>query len=261
MRIEGELRAAKDQAEAATRTKAEFLAMMSHELRTPLNAVIGFSEIIGRESLGPVGHPQYRDYAEDIRAGADHLLNMVEDILEFTRSESGESELKETIVGVRDSVAAALRLIRDQANRKRLQIDVDLAVDLPNLRADERKFRQILLNLMTNAVKFTPDGGRITVTARCGEQPDADMVVEVRDTGIGIAQKDLERVMEPFTQVDASLSREHGGTGLGLPLSRRLAEMHGGRLELESTLTVGTNVRLTFPAIRVLPASTPTQIL
>ena len=258
---ERSLRAASDTAMAASRTRGEFLANMSHELRTPLNAIIGFAELIGTEAFGPVGQRRYLDYAEDIRAGADHLLNMVEDILEFTRSESSESELKESIVDLRDSVSAALRLIRDQANRKGLEIEVELSADLPNLRADERKLRQILLNLVTNAVKFTPEGGRITIAARYDGQGDADMVVEVRDTGIGIAAKDLERVMEPFTQVDASLSRGHGGTGLGLPLSRRLAEMHGGRLDLDSTLAFGTTVRLTLPPSRVVPPSVPTRML
>ncbi len=258
---ERSLRAASDAALAASRTRGEFLANMSHELRTPLNAIIGFAELIRAQAFGPLGQQRYLDYAEDIRAGADHLLHLVEDILEFTRSESGGSELKETTVSVGDSVAAALRLIRDQADRKKLDVDVDVVPDLPHLRADERKLRQILLNLLTNAVKFTPAGGRVTVSAYCGDAPDADMVVEIRDTGIGIAQKDLERVMEPFTQVDASLSREHGGTGLGLPLSQRLAEMHGGRVELESRLTVGTTVRLVLPAIRVLPSSNPTSML
>ena len=258
---ERNLLAASEAAMAASRTRGEFLANMSHELRTPLNAIIGFAELIRTQAFGPVGQRRYLDYAEDIRAGADHLLNLVEDILEFTRSESGASDIRDTIVGIRDSIAAALRLVRDQANRKRLVIDVDLPADLPNLKADERKIRQILLNLMTNAVKFTPDGGRITVSARCSDHLLADMVIEIRDTGIGIAPNNLQRVMEPFTQVDASLSREHGGTGLGLPLSRRLAEMHGGRLDLESTLTVGTVVRLTMPANRVLPTSSPTIML
>lgn len=258
---ERSLRAASDAAMAASRTRGEFLANMSHELRTPLNAIIGFAELIGTEAFGPVGQRRYLDYAEDIRAGADHLLNMVEDILEFTRSESSESELKEAIVDLRDSVSAALRLIRDQANRKKLEIEVDLSAGLPNLRVDERKLRQILLNLVTNAVKFTPEGGRITISAHYDDRTDADMVVEVRDTGIGIAEKDLERVMEPFTQVDASLSRGHGGTGLGLPLSRRLAEMHGGRLDLDSTLAFGTTVRLTLPAARVVPPTVPTRML
>jgi PAS domain S-box-containing protein len=243
------LRAAKEMAEMASRAKTEFLANMSHELRTPLNAIIGFAEVMHMELLGPIGNQQYHGYVGDIHDSARHLLGLINDILDVAKIEAGRAEIAESTVDLRAIFDAVARLIRERAVRAEVRLDLSLQPDLPPLVADERKMKQILINLLSNSVKFTPAGGIIRLAA----QVDAtgDLIIVVADTGIGIAAEDLDKVLEPFGQVDSSMSRKHRGTGLGLPLTRGLVELHGGSFKLESTPGAGTTVTLRFPARRL----------
>jgi signal transduction histidine kinase len=248
-RAKEEAEAARGLAEAASQAKSEFLATMSHELRTPLNAVIGFSQIMMTETLGPIGSPQYRDYAKDIHDSGVHLLEIINDILDLSKAEAGKLELDEDWVDVGDAVTAACRLIGPRAERAQLSVVERIPASLPPLWADERKLKQILLNLVSNSVKFTPAGGRIEVSA-CIEPADG-LSILVQDTGIGIPASDLQRVLEPFVQVENSLTRSYQGSGLGLPLAAKMTELHGGKLSIASQLGRGTLVRLAFPAERI----------
>ena len=244
------LRTAKDLAEQGSRSKSEFLANMSHELRTPLNAIIGFSEIMRAETLGPVGSPRYIEYLDDIIESSQHLLGVINDILDVAKSEAGKTELNEEPVNMLGELQLTSRLFAEQA----AEADVSLAIQMPDLMpklmADQRKIRQILLNLVSNAVKFTPPGGSVTVSVSL--EPDGGMTLVVADTGIGIDKDDIPRALSPFGQVESSLSRRYEGTGLGLPLTRALVECHGGTLELDSEPGKGTRVYARFPHERVI---------
>ena len=244
------LRVAKEEAEAANHAKSGFLATMSHELRTPLNAIIGFSEMMMREVLGPLGKEQYRAYVGDIHASGTHLLQIINDILDLSKAEAGKIELAEDVFDLRDIMRSVGQLTIGRIHDAGLTQDVDLPDDLPPICGDERKTKQVLLNLITNSVKFTPPGGSIAISARWA--PDTGLAITVTDTGIGIPETDLERVLKPFEQVDSSLARQQQGTGLGLPLVKAIMELHGGRLELKSTLGTGTQVTVIFPPERVL---------
>lgn len=243
------LRSAKEQAEQANRVKSQFLANMSHELRTPLNAIVGFSDMIEQELLGPIQEPRYVEYARDINASGQHLLAIINDILDLSRVEAGQSELEEMEFNLKDAVAACIRLIGSRAKNARIDVVVDLADDLPLIFADERRIKQILINLLSNAVKFTPANG--TVTVRAVRDPAGHLGIEVADTGIGMASQDIERAMRPFVQLDTSLSRKFEGTGLGLTLCHMLAEMHQARLTIDSTIGKGTRVTLLLPPERL----------
>jgi PAS domain S-box-containing protein len=247
---ESALLAAKEMAEIASRSKSEFLANISHELRTPLNAIIGFSEIMRDQIFGPIGSPQYREYLGDVLESAHHLLELINDILDLAKAEAGKLELAEEQVDVAAVVRATVRLVRERAQRAGLELSVNAAEGLPIVHADERKLKQILLNLLSNAVKFTGEGGAIAVAA--GLDARGDLILSVTDSGIGIAPGDLALALAPFGQVEGSLNRKHEGTGLGLPLSRAMAELHGGELTLESTFGKGTTVRVRLPASRVV---------
>jgi PAS domain S-box-containing protein len=237
----------KDEAEIANRTKSEFLANMSHELRTPLNAIIGFAEIIMDEVLGPAGNEKYRGYAKDINDSGQHLLKIINDILDLSKIETGQAALCEEEVDVPEALHASLKLIRERARSAGIDLVADFeSQPLPKLRADPRMLKQILVNLLSNAVKFTPQGGRVTVSAHC--DPVAGYALTVADTGIGIALEDIPKAFARFEQVDAKLDRRYEGTGLGLPLSKAFVELHGGSLELESEVGVGTTVTVRFPA-------------
>jgi signal transduction histidine kinase len=249
-RLQSELaeqRAAKNTAEAANRFKSEFLANMSHELRTPLNAILGFSEVIIAELYGPLGHPRYREYAEDVHKSGVHLLDLINDVLDLSKLDAGRMELKETTFAVSDLTAEALLMVRDKA-RDRCILKVDMQNDLPSIRADKRLMKQVLLNLLSNAIKFTPPGGHVTVLA--SERSDG-LILQVRDTGIGMAAMELQTAFSPYGQVDSKIARQHQGTGLGLPISRSLVELHGGSLTAASVPGAGTTMTVLLPMSRL----------
>lgn len=249
-RIETELRDAKEQAEVANHAKSAFLAMISHELRTPLNAILGFSEVMSEEIYGPVGNERYRSYLHDISQSGQHLLGLINNILDLSKVEANEFALNEENLDLRDLTAETVRLIEHKAQDAGISIETAVAAELPRLRADARAMRQILINLLSNAVKFTPVGGRISVKASCDRE--SRIVLSISDTGIGIPKEHQKRIFLPFTQVDTSLARKFDGTGLGLPLTRSLAELHKAELQLDSGPGAGTTVTILFPRDRTL---------
>ncbi len=251
---EAELLRTKDHAESASRAKSEFLATMSHELRTPLNAIIGFSDMVIEEMYGPVGSERYREYLRDIRSSGTHLLDLINDILDLSKAESGQVDLQESIIDVEDLIDGSVALVALRARQAGVDIITDIAPDLPQLRADERKVRQALLNLATNAIKFTPPAGRVFLRARL---VDGRLRLAVEDTGIGMASADIPKALSPFGQIDSAHNRRHTGTGLGLPLTKRLVEAHGATFDLKSELAVGTIVTVEFPADRLVDRFAP----
>ena len=257
MDLAARLRVARDEANAANRAKSEFLATISHELRTPLNAIIGFSEIMKDQMFGPMGVVQYHDYVQDIHGSGRHLLDLVNDILDLSKVESGADELREEIVEVPEVVRSTLTLVRKRAEAADVNVEPDLAGDLPALRVDKRKLLQILVNLLSNAVKFTDRGGKATLRAWSGQ--DSGFVFQVIDNGVGIAPEDIPKALSRFGQIDGSLSRKHEGTGIGLPLSKALVEQHGGPWAVQSKSGVGTTFPVRLPAARVLTSRAPAR--
>jgi signal transduction histidine kinase len=232
----------------ASQAKSEFLANMSHELRTPLNAVIGFSEMLNAGYFGALNDKQ-KERIQDINLCGTHLLQLISDILEFSKGEAGKLEVMAEELEPARSIEECIRIVAERARVKQVQILPQIAPHLPMLLADKRKLRQILLNLLSNAIKFTPANGRILVAA---EIDGKQMVITVSDTGIGIAEEDIPVALAVFGQVHREQS--HEGTGLGLPLAKMFTELHGGTLQLTSTIGKGTTVTLTFPASRVIQA-------
>ena len=249
-RVEGELRSAKDQAEVANRTKSEFLTMVSHELRTPLNAVIGFSEMMVYEIFGPHGDTKYKEYGADIRKSGLHLLSLINNILDLSKVEANKFELNEEIVDIAEIIEEALVLLRDKAEHEGIAIETRIADSFPLINGDARSLKQIFINLLSNAVKFTGSGGHIAVDVKIDYK--GRPVASVTDDGIGIAKDDQARIFQPFCQADSSLAREYEGTGLGLPLTKSLVELHGGELKLASTVGEGTTVKVVLPKERVV---------
>ena len=239
----------REQAEYANRTKSEFLANMSHELRTPLNAIIGFSEIIKDEVLGPLGSQQYNSYALDIHDNGLHLLGLINDILDFSKAEAGKIKLDNRPLGLANIIASCTRLLAERAKQTGVKLETKIPSDFPQISADPMRLKQIILNLMSNGVKFTEQG---TITVEAEIDPQVGVVIRVRDTGIGIAKENIAEAFSLFGQVDSALSRKFEGTGLGLPLSRSLAQLHGGDLILESEPGVGTCAIVTLPAERII---------
>ncbi len=243
-RREHELSEARDAAVEANSTKSMFLANVSHELRTPLNAIIGFAEIMREQLLGPINNPRYFEYVQDIRASGEHLLDMINDILDLSKAEAGQLELAYEMIDIGDVMNAVVRLMGEQAESGKLHFVALSPVGLPQIKGDKRRVKQVLINLISNAIKFTPAGGTIELSAHAD---DHSVKITVNDTGIGIAADEISRVMVPFGQVDSEISRRHKGTGLGLPLAKRLVELHGGELHISSEPSRGTRVTVSFP--------------
>jgi len=236
--------AAKDAAEAANRAKSEFLANMSHELRTPLNAIIGFSSIMQQGMFGKL-NDRYAEYAGMVCDSGTHLLSIINDILDLAKAESNKLELREEDVDIARVVALSSTIVREMAEKAGVNYDVTMAEVLPHVRADSARLRQILINLLGNAVKFTPSGGKVSLSAEV--TPDGALEFRITDTGIGIPMDKMDVAMSPFGQVDSKLARKFEGTGLGLPLTKRLVEMHGGTLELRSEPGRGTIATVRLP--------------
>lgn len=243
------LRNAKERAETASRAKSEFLANMSHELRTPLNSVIGLSEVMLEGIFGPLSD-KYREYISDINVSGQHLLEVITDILDISKIEAGEVELEESIIDIPDIVRSSLRLAYTRTQDKRKWTSVDIPDGFPRLKADNRLVRQVLVNLLTNAIKFTSDDGDVGIVTAMDAR--GGIVIKVVDTGIGIAPDDIPRALEPFGQVRRRAELTHEGTGLGLPLSKKFMELHGGTLELVSEPNKGTTVIISFPSERTI---------
>ena len=233
-------------AQAENRDKSQFLANISHELRTPLNAIIGFSEFIKSERNGPIANEKYAEYIRDIHSSGVHLLSLINDILDYSKAEADKLELDVSEIDLTKAIKNSMRLISPRAE----QAGVTLIEEIPKehfiIKTDQKKFKQVMLNLLSNAVKFTPQGGSVTVTSWHNVIDDS-VSVEVKDTGIGIAPKDISRAMAPFGQVDNALSRKYDGTGLGLPLTKKFVEIMGGTFVITSEVNVGTTITFTLP--------------
>ncbi|GEM_PF-1683496 len=246
-RAERGMLAAKELAEIANRSKTEFLANMSHELRTPLNAIIGFSQVMAGEMLGPITTPKYVGYARDILASAEHLLGIINDVLDVSKLEAGELDLAEEPVDVAKTVADLLQLVDTKARAAEIKIGTRHEGKIPRLNVDPRKLKQIVLNLLTNAIKFSQRGGEIDIVLR---YDSGAVAIAVSDHGIGMDAAEIELAMTRFGQVASTWSRRHPGTGLGLPLAIGLTELHGGTLTIRSIKGAGTTVTVAFPPER-----------
>ncbi|MCK4869094.1 MAG: PAS-domain containing protein, partial [Alphaproteobacteria bacterium] len=236
-------------AEQANEAKSDFVSKMSHELRTPLNAILGFAEIIKDAHFGPVGNPKYKEYAGDILTSANHVLDLINTLLDLARIESGEEGLREEALGVGEKIRTALVFLREAAARKNIAIELFLSDGLPKLHADRRKMKQILVNLLANGIKYNRTGGRIVISVRASEAEG--FIFEIADTGPGIAAKDIDSALKPYGRIGSTFPSEPG-TGLGLPLAASFVELHGGKLEIDSAVGFGTMVTVTLPWTRAL---------
>ena len=257
-RMQATLREARDAAQAADRAKSTFLACMSHELRTPLNAIIGFSDLLQTEMFGPLGSDQYLEYAADINRSGHHLLELVNDLLDMARVEAGMVDLQEETIDVAMLVREAVNLARGSVPEAVHKFDVRLHDATPLLMADRRRMKQVLINLIGNAVKFTPSGGRIRIAV---SEDERHMSIVIADTGIGIPPEKISDLGQPFNQIENTASRRYQGSGMGLFITKALVERHGGELEIESRLGEGTTVTIKLPSNRLVPAFTSSALL
>ena len=249
-RAEEDLLNAKRQAERASSAKSDFLAKISLEIRTPLNAIIVFSEVMIDESFGPIGTERYREYLRDIHASGGHLISLINDLLDLSKIEAGKLDLTFTSVNLNELVRQCVAMMQPQANQQRIIIRTSLSPTLPPVVVDARSIRQITLNLLSNSIKFTTAGGQVIVSTALTDRGEA--VLRVRDTGIGMSEKEIETALEPFRQLATSARWGSGGTGLGLPLTKALAEANRATFTIKSAVNAGTLVEITFPATRVL---------
>jgi signal transduction histidine kinase len=257
LQMSNELRVARDDAQAANKAKTEFLANITHELRTPLVGILGFSEIMESEKLGPMGSARYREYAGDINQSGQHLLALINNLLDLSKIEAGKEELFESEIDVGDIIAGTVRLLHTHIEESHVAIECNVQSDMPRLVADQGKVKQILINLLGNAIKFTGEGSKVVVKAWARQ--DSGCVIQIADTGIGIAPQDIPKALAQFGQVDGVYNRRYEGTGLGLPLAKSLVELHGGVLDLQSEVGVGTTVTIRFPVWR-LQVAAPSDI-
>lgn len=249
-RTEEELRNAKRAAETANAHKSDFLARVSHEIRTPLNAIIGFSDMMATERFGPIGHPRYIEYANDIGRSGRHVLDIVNDLLDISKIEAGEMELDFTAVGLNETISEAVSLVQPQANAQRVIIRTSLSANVPQIVADLRSIKQIALNILSNAIRFTPSGGQIVVST--AYEANGSVVLRIRDTGVGMTRSELEQAMKPFRQVTTGARKRGDGTGLGLPLTKAMVDANRANFSINSTPNEGTLVEVIFPSPRVL---------
>jgi two-component system cell cycle sensor histidine kinase PleC len=241
-----ELEEAKERAEVESSEKSKFLANISHELRTPLNAIIGFSEIIKTESLGPVGNQQYKDYANDINNSGSHLLSLINDILDYSKAAAEKLKVDSIELDVTKILSISMRLVKPRAEEAKVNLVEDISKEALILVADPKRLKQAVLNLLSNSVKFTPENGSVTISAWI-DHAENILNIQVKDTGIGIADNDISKAMSTFGQVDSKLSRKYEGTGLGLPLTKKLVELMKGKFTIQSELGFGTTITLSFP--------------
>jgi signal transduction histidine kinase len=244
-RANADLHSAQMLAEGANRAKSEFLSNMSHELRTPLNAIIGFSEIIKDQAFGPEAQSRYREYAQDIYESGRHLLQLINDVLDLSKVEAGKMELRRKVIDLPDLMSRCMRLIKTRAAKAHIRLETSFNPSASSLLADEGRVRQILLNLLANAVKFTPAGGTVTVSTDIDEH--GAIAISVEDTGVGMDASEIQVALERFGQASSSLTRSYEGTGLGLPLTKALVDLHGGQLTIVSEKGKGTTVTVIFP--------------
>lgn len=249
-RTEEELRNAKRAAETANAHKTDFLARVSHEIRTPLNAIIGFSDMMAGERFGPIGHSRYIEYATDIGRSGRHVLDIVNDLLDISKIEAGEMDLEFASVGLNEAIAEAVSLVQPQANGQRVIIRTALSQAVPNVVADLRSIKQIALNILSNAIRFTPSGGQIVVST--SYEGNGSVVMRIRDTGVGMTRSELEQAMKPFRQVSTNSRKRGDGTGLGLPLTKAMVDANRATFSINSSPNEGTLVEVTFPSPRVL---------
>lgn len=245
-----ELIMTKEQAEAANRAKSVFLANVSHELRTPLNAIIGFSSIMSDQMFGPIGHDKYREYLKDIRSSSEHLSDVLGEVLDLAKIEAGQFQIEEEYVDVPRMLRESQALIAGQASQKGLGIDLDMPDSLPLLFGDRLRLKQSVLNLLANAVKFTPEGSE-NVSLSAALDDDGSMLIAVEDRGIGIPAEEQDIIFSPFVRSSTALSRNHEGTGLGLSLVKAFVDMHGGNIRVESEQAVGTKFIISIPKTRI----------
>jgi signal transduction histidine kinase len=251
-KADSELTAARREAERASAAESDFLAKVSHEIRTPLNSIVGFSEVMLEERFGPIGNERYRDYLKDIRASGEHVVSLLNNLLDLSKIEAGQYDLAPASLALNEVVQGCVAVMQPQANRERIIIRTSLSPTLPPVTADPRSLRQIVLSLLSNSIKFTGAGGQVIVST--AQSADGEIVLRVRDTGIGMDEKELGVALEPFRHLATAARWGSDGTGIGLPLTKALAEANHARFAITSKVNDGTLVEVAFPAPAHVPA-------